>query len=108
MVTRILTLPAMALASVLAVIAITPARAESMACADADGLKSGLAKNSHETPVGVAVDFMGRPIVLFLSPAGTYTLALMVAGRDGRRLACVQSMGQGWQTIAPPVPGKPS
>lgn len=90
------------------VVSMAPARAEPMACVDADALKVGLGKNLREVPAGVAVDFLGRPIVLFLSPAGTYTLALIVAGRDGRRLACIQSMGDGWQTIATPVPGKPS
>lgn len=85
------------------------ALADPMACAEHNALRSTLAGGKmREAPAVLASDILGHPVVIFVGPGGSWTMAVIIAGPDGRRLACIVSMGDGWSPAPPPPVGKPS
>lgn len=86
-----------------------PALADPMVCASDEALKSALAKGrTHETPAAVSVDVLGRPVVLYIGPDGDWSLAVIMKATDGRRMACLMTAGDRWQTLPVPIAGKNS
>lgn len=62
-----------------------------------------LAGKFQEAPIARAIQG-GVPIVIFASPAGTYTVVAIV---ESGRTACTLAVGTDWQAMVP-LPGKPS
>jgi hypothetical protein len=68
-------------------------------CALRDEVAKTLASNFNEKPIGMGLAETGALVVIFVSPAGTWTAASVSA--EGT--ACVLGIGNGWTDMAPPV-----
>lgn len=77
-----------------------PAQADCLPVAD---FARQLAAKYHEVPAARAIQD-GVPIVIFASPAGTFTVVMIV---QSGKTACTLSSGRGWQVAAAP-PGPAS
>lgn len=78
-----------------------PALAQCLPVAD---FAAQLASNFREKPAFRAIQD-GFPIVIFASPAGTFTVLVIV---QSGKTACVLAGGTGWQNLPPPPDGKAS
>jgi hypothetical protein len=67
-------------------------------CAPREQIAESLASQYHEKPVGMGVGASGSLVVIFASPAGTWT-AVNVAPSGS---ACVLDVGDGWTTLSTP------
>jgi hypothetical protein len=83
------------------VAALCAASSSAMAaeCAPRAELTKVLASNFNEKPMGMGLANSGALVVIFASPAGTWTAASVSA--EGS--ACVLGAGDGWTDLAPPV-----
>jgi len=68
-------------------------------CAPREEVAKTLASNFNEKPVGMGLANSGALVVIFVSPAGTWTAASVSA--EGT--ACVLGVGDGWTDMTPPV-----
>jgi hypothetical protein len=68
-------------------------------CAPREEVAKTLASNFNEKPVGMGLADSGALVVIFVSPAGTWTAASVSA--EGT--ACVLGVGDGWTDLTPPV-----
>ena len=67
-------------------------------CAPREQITKTLASDYHEKPVGMGVGNSGSLVVIFASPAGTWT-AVAVTGAGS---ACVLDVGDGWTSVSEP------
>jgi hypothetical protein len=83
------------------VIALCALAAPAMAaqCAPREEVAKTLASNFNEKPAGMGLADSGSLVVIFVSPAGTWTAASVSA--EGT--ACVLGVGNGWTDMTPPV-----
>jgi hypothetical protein len=89
------------IAAVLAVLAL-PASAQQPQCGPLAQLHEHLAKQYDEHPAGEGATEHGMLARVYASPAGTWTFVLIRP--DG--IACVATMGEGWQQSPVKAPGK--
>jgi hypothetical protein len=68
-------------------------------CAPRAEVVKALASNFNERPLGMGLSASGALVVIFTSPAGTWTAATVSAAGQ----ACVVGSGDGWTDLAPPV-----
>ena len=79
------------------VLCAAPAAAAS--CAPRAEVVKALASKFNEKPLGMGLAGSGALVVIFTSPAGTWTAATVSAAGE----ACVVGAGDGWTDLAPPV-----
>ena len=86
---------------VVSIVALCALAAPAMAaqCAPRDEVAKTLASNFNEKPIGMGLAESGALVVIFVSPAGTWTAASVSA--EGT--ACVLGVGNGWTDMTPPV-----
>lgn len=85
------------------------AHAEPMACGDLQAVTKALAGDpAREVPAARAIDVTDKPVLLFVSPSGSWTMTIIVQ-HGGRIMACILTGGTDWQAVASPatVPGNP-
>ncbi len=81
-------------------LAAPAAAAEAAAtCAPRAEIVKTLASNFNEKPLGMGLSGTGSLVVIFTSPAGTWTAATVTAAGQ----ACIVGAGDGWTDLAPPV-----
>ena len=68
-------------------------------CAPRADVVKTLASNFNEKPLGMGLSDSGALVVIFASPAGTWTAASVSA--EGS--ACILGAGDGWTDLTPPV-----
>jgi hypothetical protein len=67
-------------------------------CAPRDQITQSLASHYNEKPVGMGLSASGGLVVMYASPAGTYT-AVVVSAQGA---ACVVDVGEGWTDTSSP------
>ena len=92
----ILTRFAAALPLCAVLLAVDPASA--VECAPRDQIRDKLAHDFNEKPVAMGLSAAGAALVIFASPKGTWTTALITA----KGAACVVDVGEGWIDMMPP------
>lgn len=68
-------------------------------CGPREKVAQVLASNFNEKPVSMGLSASGAMVVMFASPAGTWTAATVSAAG----VACVVDTGRGWTDMTPPV-----
>ncbi len=68
-------------------------------CAPRAEFVKALASNYNEKPSGMGLSQSGALVVIFTSPAGTWTAATVSAAGE----ACLVGSGDGWTDLTPPV-----
>ena len=86
-------------AALSAVALLALATSANAACAPREDVVKTLASNFNEKPVGMGLSSGGSLVVIFVSPAGTWTATTVSAAGD----ACVVSAGDGWTDLTAPV-----
>ena len=83
------------------IVALCALAAPAMAaqCAPREEVAKTLASDFNEKPAGMGLADSGSLVVIFVSPAGTWTATSVSA--EGT--ACVLSVGNGWMDLTPPV-----
>ena len=74
----------------------TPALAAQ--CAPKEQIVQALASNFHEKPVGMGATAAGALVIMFASPAGTWTAVSVQPSGS----ACVLDVGDGWTDLSQP------
>ena len=75
---------------------VSPASA--VECAPRDQVKEKLAHDFDEKPVAMGLSVAGAALVIFASPAGTWTTTLVTP----QGAACVVDIGEGWTDVSTP------
>ena len=108
MVDRHFALSAVALASALAVIAITPARSDEVVCNPLALITKQLAQSTyHEAPIAKAIGASGVMLIVYAAADGA-TWTMIGVKSDHPDIGCWLATGTDWTTQKPPPPGRPS
>jgi hypothetical protein len=75
------------------------APASAATCAPREEFVKALASQFNEKPIGMGLAGSGAMVVLFVSPAGTWTAATVSTTGS----ACLVGSGNNWTDVAPPV-----
>ena len=86
-------------AVVIGALALCAAPAVAAPCAPRAEVVKALASKFNEKPLGMGLSQSGALVVIFTSPAGTWTAATVSAAGQ----ACVVGSGDSWTDLAPPV-----
>jgi len=86
-------------AAAIGALVLCAAPAAAAPCAPRAEVVKALASKFNEKPLGMGLSQSGALVVIFTSPAGTWTAATVSAAGE----ACVVGAGDGWTDLAPPV-----
>jgi hypothetical protein len=86
-------------AAAIGALVLCAAPAVAAPCAPRADVVKALASNFNEKPLGMGLAQSGALVVIFTSPAGTWTAATVSAAGQ----ACVVGSGDSWTDLAPPV-----